>query len=53
MRPRALVSEISNNNVEEDEPIYEGQRQVSEKEKFKAIQMALQFLQNESIVLSE
>ena len=24
MRPRALVSEISNNNVEEDEPIYEG-----------------------------
>ena len=24
MRPRALVSEISNNNVEEDEPIDEG-----------------------------
>ena len=24
LRPRALVSEISNNNVEEEEPIYEG-----------------------------
>ena len=24
LRPRALVSEISNNNVEEDEPIDEG-----------------------------
>ena len=50
---KKVVSGISNNNVEEDEEEQLSARPANKKEKIKAVQDALQYLQSKNIVLKK